>query len=86
MQLANVGHAAGETNPGMQHITIVVLFAKNEAELRATHEHLKTRGVEHLPIIECDGDYAGQMMAIGCFIKRKKEIKKHLRHLPSEPP
>lgn len=54
-------HAAGETGPAPDGSIAILLAAKDEAELRALAMLAKD---SHL-IIECDGAYAGQAMAIG---------------------
>ncbi len=58
---AMILHAAGETGPAPPGSIAILLAAKDEAELRALASLAKD---SHL-IVECDGPYAGQAMAIG---------------------
>lgn len=54
-------HAAGETGPAPPGSIAILLAAKDEVELRALAELVPT---SHL-VIECDGAYKGQAVAIG---------------------
>ena len=78
---AMVTHAAGEssslyTNHGRQGrfrgATAVVLEAENEQDLKILLKFLKLNKVKHVPIIESEGPYAEQLMAVGIMpIQRK---------------
>ena len=54
-------HAAGESGPAPPGSVAILLAAKDEDELRA----LATLDSESHLIVECDGPYAGQALAIG---------------------
>jgi hypothetical protein len=56
-----VVHAAGESGPAPPGSVAILLAAKDEDELRA----LATLDSESHLIVECDGPYAGQALAIG---------------------
>lgn len=79
---ANLIHAAGESGPATEHTHAVSLATPDEASLRAIADRLTKAGIEFTAIIECDGDHAGQMMAIGCKPVLKSRIRKHLSSLP----
>lgn len=68
-------HAAGETGPAPPGIAILLSCA-DEQELRRLAMLDKQ---SHL-ILECDGPYAGQAMALG--FPPCDERKKHYSHLP----
>lgn len=67
MQVANVAHAAGESAPTrVPHGTIaVVLAARDEAHLADVAGRLELAGIPLARVIEGDGAYAGQLMALG---------------------
>jgi hypothetical protein len=67
VQLANAVHAAGESAQGpIPRGTIAVaLAADDDFHLRRLADRLAARGIAHRLIVEADGDYAGQAMAIG---------------------
>lgn len=69
-------HAAGESGPAPPGSVAILLAAKDEDELRA----LATLDSESHLIVECDGPYAGQALAIG-FPPRaeKRAAYNHLR-------
>lgn len=73
LMAANIQHAAGETGPAHEHVHAVTLMAKDEVSLRAMAARFDKLGKRYHPIIECDGAHAGQMMAIGFWIMKKKE-------------
>lgn len=54
-------HASGETGPAPPGSVAILLAAKDEVELRALAQLDQD---SHL-IVECDGPYAGQALAIG---------------------
>lgn len=73
---ASILHASGETGPCPPGSIAILLAAKDEAELRA----LAALDPSSHPIMECDGRFKGQLMAIGfppCL-----ERKPHFDHLP----
>lgn len=71
--LAQVAHAAGEsfyrltTPDGFQadQTVAVVLGARNEHRLKRLRDALATAHVGHVVIVEVEGEYAGQIMAVG---------------------
>lgn len=65
-----------------EHTHAVALTCPDEASLRATWAKLEGAGVKLTPILECDGDHAGQLMAIGCAPVPKNEIRRLLSSLP----
>lgn len=67
VQLANAVHAAGESAQGpIPRGTIAVaLAADSDFHLRRLSARLEARGIPHHLIVEADGAYAGQAMAIG---------------------
>lgn len=84
MQAANLIHAAGESSPGNlpDSTYAVALTCADEVGLRSLAARLTAMGVRHRAIIESDGPYAGQLMAIGCSPGPRKELRKHLSMLP----
>lgn len=82
LQAANLIHAAGESGPVPDHTHAVALTCSDEAALRATWRKLEAAGVKLTAILECDGDHAGELMAIGCSPVPKKEIRRLLSSLP----
>lgn len=66
--------------PGHTHA--VALTCPDEASLRALWATLKANGVRHRAILECDGDHAGQLMAIGVEPAPRKELKRFFSALP----
>ena len=84
MQAANLVHAAGESSPGdLPSGTIAVaLVVPDEASLwRAAHA-LRSAHVAHVPIIESNGPYAGQLPAVGVRPGRKEDVGRPLSALP----
>ncbi len=81
---ANLMHAAYESSDGspIEHLHAVALTCPNEADLRKLAERLTAAGVRHRAIIECDGDHAGQYMAIGCMPGERRLFEKLLSSLP----
>jgi peptidyl-tRNA hydrolase len=81
---SQVTHAAGESSPGNlpEGTNAVVLSVPDEAGLEAVSKRLALAGTEHVRIVENEGKYAGQFLAIGCKPGRKKEVGRALRHLP----
>lgn len=81
---ANICHAAYESGDGsiIEHLHAVTLTCPDEAALRKLWERLKAAGVRHRAILECDGEHAGQLMAIGCAPAPRKELERLLSSLP----
>lgn len=69
-------HAAGETGKCPDGAIAILLAAKDEAELRV----LAAKDPEAHLIVECDGPYQGQALAVG--FPPCKDRKKHYGHLP----
>lgn len=69
-------HAAGETGPAPEGSVAILLAARDEAHLRA----LASRDPDAKLIVECDGPYEGQALAIG--FSPCVERKKHFGDLP----
>lgn len=67
VQIAQIGHAAGESvNTRLPDGTIVVaLHVPTETTLRDIARALGERSLTHKLVLEGDGPYAGQAMAIG---------------------
>ncbi len=76
IRAANFIHAAGESGPVPEHTHAVALTCPDEASLRQLWEKLKANGVRHRAILECDGENAGQLMAIGVTPAPRKELKR----------
>ena len=81
--VAQAVHAAAESVngpvPGDTHA--VVLQADNESELLMTAGDLAAACVPHKVIIETDGGFAGQAMALGVRPSEKSAIAPLLKHL-----
>ena len=73
---ASILHASGETGPCPPGSIAILLAAKSEDELRV----LAKLDPDSYPITECDGQFKGQLMAIG--FPPCTERKKHFEHLP----
>lgn len=67
LQVAQTIHAAGESSPGgLPSGTIAVaLAAQNETQLQVLGARLADAGIPFVPIVEGDGPFEGQLMAIG---------------------
>ncbi len=81
---ANIQHAAYESGDGsiIEHLHAVTLTCTDEDALRKLWERLKAAGVRHCAIVECDGEHAGQLMAIGCAPGERRIFEKLLSSLP----
>lgn len=79
-------HAAGESSQGIDPLPsdthAVALSVKSQSELRAVLERLIKAGIPLRPIIECGGEYDGQLMAVGCQPCERDKIKRCLSDLP----
>ena len=66
LQAAMFVHAAGESSDRVPSGTIAVaLTAESELELRGLAKKLTELNVAHVTIIEGEGQYSGQAMALG---------------------
>lgn len=76
-------HAAGESSPGNlpPGTHAIALVIPDEQSLWRLHNTLREARVEHSVIIEADGPYTGQLLAIGVAPRRKEELRKHLSAL-----
>ena len=84
MKVAQAIHAAGESSDRVPSGTIAVaLTASSELELRSLAAKLKELDVAHVTIIEGEGPYEGQAMAIGIEpTDNRLRIRKVTSHLP----
>lgn len=64
MQIAQTAHAASEAS-GHPPTIVVALAVPDEAALRRVAEALGAASLTHKLIVEDDGKFAGQAMAIG---------------------
>lgn len=85
LQLANAVHAAGESaldGAVPEGTRSVVLAAPNEAALRVLLGALAPR-YKLASIVETEGEYAGQMMALGvCPTRDRSAIRRMTQGLP----
>ena len=84
LKVAQVVHAAGESSPRMPTGTIaVVLETEDEQGLKEVQKSLESSDIRHKSIIEGEGEYEGQLMAIGLEPTRdRSRIKKVTSSLP----
>lgn len=84
MQAANLIHAAGESSPGNlpSGTFAVALVCPDVASLRSLAERLNGTGVGYCAITESEGQFAGQLMAIGVHPAKKETLKRYLSSLP----
>ena len=73
-------HAAGESSPGNlpEGTHAIALVADDELALWRLDHVLRRAHVEHRLIIESEGPYAGQLLAIGVSPRRKEEVRRHV--------
>lgn len=76
-------HAAGESSqlypePLPSNTNAVALAVPDEAELKAVCARLVKAGIPIRPIVETEGDYADQLMAIGVVPCSKERIKRYV--------
>lgn len=85
-KFAMVGHAAGESGPGMEkfpkHCYFLALAARDEAHLKELSLMLTMKGIVHRPIYESDGPYCGQMMSLGIPPQKRDKVYRLLSQLP----
>lgn len=82
---AQICHASGESiiEKLTPNTNAVVLSAKDETHLRSIEKKLSLEGVPHVPIIEIDFPYSGQMTAIGVVpLSDRSKVKKIFSSLP----
>jgi hypothetical protein len=85
LQIAQTIHAAGESSPGgLPSGTIAVaLAAPNETQLQVLGARLADAGIPFVPIVEGDGPYEGQLMALGLLPSQDRSaIRKVTSELP----
>jgi hypothetical protein len=83
LMVANTVHAAGESAGVPPGTFAVALATAGEDELEATLSHLKELGIPHQAIREAQGEYAGQLMAIGVEpLKDRSTIRKAVSSIP----
>lgn len=61
---------------------MVVLQVPAEAELHVLAARLSAAAVPYVPVVESDGELAGQMTAIGLRPGRKEGLRRHLSSIP----
>ncbi len=84
LQVAQTIHAAGESSTGVPSGTIAVaLSARNETHLQVLGARLADAGIPFVPIVEGDGPYEGQLMALGLLPSRNRSgIRRVTSSLP----
>jgi hypothetical protein len=83
LQAAYIAHAAGESNrQNCRNMHVVVLTAKDEAELRELAHRLSAACLPHHPMRETDGAFAGQMLSFGVEPCRKEVARRWLSSQP----
>lgn len=83
--VANTIHAVAESTPSQlpPESIAVALQATDELHLRAVSRDLSAREVPHHVVVETDGPYAGQAMAIGIRPTRdRRAVRKAVSGLP----
>ena len=82
--VAQTIHAAGESSPRLPSGTIAVaLAAEDELELQQLQERLQDAEIDHTPIVEGEGPYGGQLMALGLSpVTDRAAIRKVVSSLP----
>ncbi|RKZ02831.1 hypothetical protein DRQ25_18275 [Candidatus Fermentibacteria bacterium] len=65
MKVAQAVHAAGESVGVPSGTIAVALEADDESELHGLATKLAELGVAHVQVVEGEGEYEGQIMAIG---------------------
>ncbi len=81
---AQIVHAAGESvaGPVPAGTFAVVLGVADEGALQALAARLVAAAVPHSIIVETDGNWAGQMMAIGVTPGPRSALRRHFSSLP----
>lgn len=82
---AQIAHAAGFSviDPLPINTNVVILDAGNQERLEALRNKLSAAGIAHIPIIEADEPFTGQLTAIGLIPTADRvRIRKHVADLP----
>jgi hypothetical protein len=79
---AQVVHAAGESSAKVAPGTYAVVLAAGKVCLEAIEVVLRDRGVAHSAIRENDGEFAGEIMAIGVMPERRSKIRRLFSSIP----
>jgi hypothetical protein len=81
---AQLVHAAGESSPGNlpEGTYAVVLMVPSEEALRAVSSRLHLAKIDFRSIVETEGPFAGQLMALGLVPRRKEELRRFVSSLP----
>ncbi len=81
---AMIIHAAGEsvTTAVPDGTYAGALMVRDESHLRAEAARLEARGADCVRIVENQGPYAGQLMALGLRPGRKEVLRKLVSSLP----
>ena len=83
-QAAQLIHAADDSSPGNlpRGTFAYALVARDEDHLEGISEALFRAGIRHSLVIESDGRYSGQLMAIGVVPCKKEDVYRVLSSLP----
>jgi peptidyl-tRNA hydrolase len=79
--LAQVAHAAAESNNLAGHCTVAVLGVRNENRLKKISYKLKSKEVAHVDIREPDAPWNGQLMAVGVVPGEREDLASHFKDL-----
>ena len=80
---AQIIHATGQSTTGHPPDTYAgALMRPDEPTLQRLADWLEARGVALVRVVESDGPYAGQLMALGVSLGRKEALRRHLSSLP----
>ena len=84
MLVAQTIHAAGESTPGPlpPNTYAVALATRDEAELCALEERLKSAGIAHAAIREPDAPWNGALMAVGIVPCDRTQVRRFVSNLP----
>lgn len=84
IQAANIIHGAGESSPGNlpQDTHAVCLVVPSERELQELELRLRRSSVKFTSVVEADGPYTAQLMAIGFAPVGKEVLRQFLSCLP----
>lgn len=77
-----VTHAAGETGPAPEGTYAVVLGVDSAEALAHLSERLDRAGIKHKSVVECEGEFAGQLLAIGIPPQPRDAIRRVLSSIP----
>lgn len=81
---AMVVHAAGESGPAPPGTYAVVLAAPESGpqDLESTSARLTLAGVAHARVVEVEGPYAGQLLALGIPPQPRECLRRVLSSIP----